>query len=63
MLKIVLGDRGTGEIDGNDGDGGGEEVRSGNEEMFSQYSDSVMEYGLKKSRLGINLERFRMKRL
>lgn len=54
MLKTALGDRGTGETDGNDGDGGGEEVRSGNEEMLSQHSDSVMEYGPKKPRPGFS---------
>uniref|UniRef100_A0A8C6HXD1 Centrosomal protein 95 n=1 Tax=Mus spicilegus TaxID=10103 RepID=A0A8C6HXD1_MUSSI len=54
MLKTALGDRGTDETDGNDGDGGGEEARSGNEEMLSQHSDSVMEYGPKKPRPGFS---------
>ncbi|XP_029401826.1 centrosomal protein of 95 kDa isoform X4 [Mus pahari] len=54
MLKTALGDRGTDETDGKDGDAGDEEVRSGNEEMLSQHSDSIMEYGPKKPRPGFS---------
>ncbi|GAB1296985.1 Centrosomal protein of 95 kDa [Apodemus speciosus] len=57
MLKNALGDRGTDETDGKDGDAGDEEVHSGNEEMLSQHSDSIMEYGPKKPRPGFSTYR------
>ncbi|XP_052051732.1 centrosomal protein of 95 kDa isoform X2 [Apodemus sylvaticus] len=57
MLKNALGDRGTDETDGKDGVAEDEEVHSGNEEMLSQHSDSIMEYGPKKPRPGFSTYR------
>ncbi|XP_041491596.1 centrosomal protein of 95 kDa isoform X2 [Microtus oregoni] len=57
MLKAALGDRATDKTDGKDGDTGEEEVHSGNEEILSQHSDSIMEYGPKKPRPGFSMYR------
>lgn len=54
MLKTALGDRATGEAHGKDGGAGDEEAHSANEEMLSQHSDGVMEYGPRKPRPGTN---------
>ncbi|XP_028636520.1 centrosomal protein of 95 kDa isoform X1 [Grammomys surdaster] len=57
MLKTALGDRATDETDGKDADAADEEVHTGSEEMLSQHSDSVMEYGPKKPRPGFSTYR------
>ncbi|XP_038941561.1 centrosomal protein of 95 kDa isoform X3 [Rattus norvegicus] len=57
MLKTALGDRATGEAHGKDGGAGDEEAHSANEEMLSQHSDSVMEYGPRKPRPGFSMHR------
>nr|XP_048301980.1 centrosomal protein of 95 kDa isoform X2 [Myodes glareolus] len=57
MLKTALGDRATDKTDGKDGDTGDEEVHSGYEEILSQHSDSIMEYGPKKPRPGFSMYR------
>lgn len=53
MLKSVLGDRIKEKIDYEEENIGNEEVESGNDEILFQYSDSIMECGSKKRRLGI----------
>ncbi|XP_051014874.1 centrosomal protein of 95 kDa [Acomys russatus] len=56
MLKNALGERAAGKTDGNEGNTGDEEVHSGNE-ILSQHSDSIMEYGPKKPRPGLSMYR------
>ncbi|KAL6073626.1 hypothetical protein STEG23_023512, partial [Scotinomys teguina] len=57
MLKNALGDRAAGKTDGRAGDPGDEEGYSGNEEILSQHSDSIMEYRPRKPRPGSSLYR------
>ncbi|CAH6776322.1 Cep95 [Phodopus roborovskii] len=54
MLKSALG---NGATDKTDGDTGDEEVHGENEEVLSQHSDSIMEYGPKKPRPGFSMSR------
>ncbi|XP_055448596.1 centrosomal protein of 95 kDa isoform X2 [Psammomys obesus] len=57
MLKNALSDQTTDKTDGKDDGPEDEEVPSGNEEILSQHSDSIMEYGPKKPRPGFSTYR------
>lgn len=57
MLKSVLGDWIKEKIYYKDDDIGNEEVEDGIEEILFQYSDGIVEYGLKKIRLGFFMYR------